>query len=220
MPGAMGLTAPMLDVGPLTAGPVSLLPMTEEHATGLLAAAVESRETYAFTHVPSTEDEARGYVATALRDHRDGVAVPFVVRDDRIDRVVGSTRYLDIECWPSPPGRGAGVPAVVEIGSTWLASSAQRTGINVAMKILMLTQAFEVWEVLRVTLKTDARNARSRAAIERIGASFEGVRCAHTVAADGTVRDTAYFSILADEWPAARALLAARATRHRSPESG
>ena len=128
-------------------------------------------------------------------------------------RVVGSTRFLDLEVfrWPPPwpPGVGRGPvpsdgqpPVVAEIGSTWLAPSAQRTGVNAECKLLMLRHAFDVWSVLRVTLKTDARNQVSRDAIERLGATFEGVRRAHSPASDGSIRDTAYYSILRPEWPA------------------
>jgi len=96
---------------------------------------------------------------------------------------------------------------VVEISSTWYAASAQRTGINTEVKLLQLTHAFEAWRVLRVTFKTDARNARSRTAIERLGAQVEGVRRAHSPAGDGTVRDSAYYSITAPEWPTVRSNL-------------
>jgi hypothetical protein len=101
---------------------------------------------------------------------------------------------------------------VAEIGSTWLASSAQRSGSNTESKLLMLSHAFDSWGVLRVTLKTDSRNARSRRAIERIGARFEGIRRAHARAVDGSVRDTAYYSIIRPEWPGVRAALTARLT--------
>ncbi|MET0275509.1 MAG: GNAT family protein, partial [Acidimicrobiia bacterium] len=89
-----------------------------------------------------------------------------------------------------------------EIGSTWLAASAQATPVNTEAKLLLLRHAFDTWRVERVTFKTDARNERSRRAIERIGATFEGVRRAHTIASDGTIRDSAYFSIVRSEWPA------------------
>ena len=118
--------------------------------------------------------------------------------------------------------RGVGVPdderppTVVEIGSTWYAASAQRTALNAEVKLLLLSHAFDVWEVLRVTLKTDARNERSRAAIERLGARHEGIRRAHTIASDGTVRDTAYYSIVAAEWPAVREGLRRRLGRTRA----
>jgi len=141
-----------------------------------------------------------------------------VVRRLSDDRIVGSTRFWDLEVFvwppPSPPGVAHGPepaddrpPSVVEIGSTWYAASAQRTGINTEVKLLQLTHAFEAWRVLRVTFKTDARNARSRTAIERLGAQVEGVRRAHSPAGDGTVRDSAYYSITAPEWPTVRSNL-------------
>ena len=99
----------------------------------------------------------------------------------------------------------------LEIGSTWLAKPAQRTAVNTHAKLLMLTHAFEVWEVRRVMLKTDARNVRSRNAIERLGAKFDGVLRAHMPAFDGGVRDTAFYSIVATEWPTVKAALAKRA---------
>jgi RimJ/RimL family protein N-acetyltransferase len=99
---------------------------------------------------------------------------------------------------------------VAEIGSTWYAPWAQRTHANTACKLLLLRHAFEQWQAIRVTLKTDARNARSRAAIERIGGQFEGVRRAHVPATDETVRDSAYYSIIAAEWPEVRGRLEAR----------
>eukprot|EP00920_Eleutheroschizon_duboscqi_P016862 GHVT01040094.1.p1 GENE.GHVT01040094.1~~GHVT01040094.1.p1 ORF type:complete len:152 (+),score=26.94 GHVT01040094.1:58-456(+) len=115
--------------------------------------------------------------------------------------------------WPPGSGLGAPVdddhpPVVGEIGSTWLSADVQRTGVNRQMKLLQLTHAFEVWGMLRVTFKTDARNTRSRHALEAIGARFEGVRRLHALASDGSLRDSAYYSILSSEWPAVRARLA------------
>ena len=101
-------------------------------------------------------------------------------------------------------------PSVVEIGSTWYAATAQRTGVNAEVKLLQLTHAFEVWRALRVTLETDARNTASRRAIERLGAACEEVRRAHAPASDGTVRDSAYYSIVASEWTDVRRELVAR----------
>jgi len=101
---------------------------------------------------------------------------------------------------------------VVEIGATWLAASAQRTRCNTEAKILMLAQAFDVWQVHRVSLKTDARNAKSRRAIERLGALFEGVRRADMPGSDGSVRDSAYYSIVRAEWPDVRKRLDATLT--------
>ena len=127
---------------------------------------------------------------------------------------MGSTRFGNIEFWAWPPGnprqRGTHLPDVVEIGWTWLSRPTQRTGINTEAKLLMLAHAFEVWRVHRVSLMTDARNQRSRDAIARLGASFDGVLRAARVAADGGIRDTAAYSILDAEWPRVKAALLAR----------
>ena len=122
-------------------------------------------------------------------------------------RVVGSTRFDDLAIWTWPAGNPAQrtvVPDAVEIGGTWLAQSARRTVVNTEAKLLMLSHAFDVWNVYRVRLRTDVRNQVSWKAIERIGAHFEGVLRADRPGADGTVRDSALFSMVADEWPAAR----------------
>ena len=189
-----------------------LEPLASAHVAALAAAAQESRDTYGFTSVPDGAEATRSYVDAALADQANGVALPFVVCDRARDLVVGTTRFLDIECWDE-----ADTPTVVEIGSTWLAASAQRTGINTECKYLLLRHAFDGWHVHRVTLKTDARNLRSRQAIERIGAQFEGVRRAHTVAADGGVRDSAYYSIVQSEWPAVEQHLCALMARGPVP---
>jgi RimJ/RimL family protein N-acetyltransferase len=142
-------------------------------------------------------------IETALTEQEQGQSVPFVVRDAR-GTVVGSTRYMTIEHWtwlsapaePVPNG-----PDAVEIGFTWYAERVQRTALNTEAKVLLCTHAFEHW---RVSWKTDSRNERSRAAILRLGARLDGVLRAHRPAADGTVRDTAFYSMLASEWPEAR----------------
>lgn len=191
---------------------VRLEPLTKDAVDDLLKAARENGATVPFTLIPQDHAAMDEYVAAALDDQSAGRALAFVTRSLAEDRVVGCTRFLDLDYWQGPlawpPGVGRGpvgeVPDVAEIGSTWLAPSARRTGVNHEAKLLMLSHAFDHWEVHRVTLKTDARNARSRAAIERLGARFEGIRRAHVRAVDGTVRDTAYFSILRDEWPHVR----------------
>jgi RimJ/RimL family protein N-acetyltransferase len=153
----------------------------------------------------------RDYIDVGLADHARGVSVPFVTCDSRTGRVVGSTRFMNIERWvwpvPSALQRPPDEIDAVEIGATWLAPDAQRTAINTHAKLLMLTHAFETWQVRRVTLKTDARNVRSRRAIERLGARLDGVLRAHLPAFDGAVRDTAFYSILHEEWPALGARL-------------
>jgi len=197
---------------------VRLEPLTPGHVDALVRAATESRDTYNFTLVPADRAAMERYVKAALEDQGTGWALPFALYDLHRGTVVGTTRFLDLDYWswpPAwPPGRTAprpdAIPTVAEIGSTWLAPSAQRTGCNTESKLLMLTHAFDTWGVLRVTLKSDARNSRSRRAIERIGGRFEGIRRAHTRAVDGTVRDTAYYSIIAAEWPGVCAALKAR----------
>jgi RimJ/RimL family protein N-acetyltransferase len=193
---------------------VRLEPLSLEHAAALLAAARGPRETYDYTWVPATADEMGRYIGAALADRDAGRALPFATVDRVRGRVVGSTRFGNIEFWAWPSGspfqRGSDVPDVVEIGWTWLAAEAQRTAINTEAKLLMLSHAFDVWRVHRVSLMTDARNRRSREAITRLGAAFDGVVRAQRMAADGSIRDTACFSILDREWPEVRRRLEAR----------
>ena len=193
---------------------VRLEPLTRAHAAGVLGAASGARDTYGFTLVPGTEAETAAYIDGALGEQETGRTLPFATVDRARDVVVGCTRLFNIEFWPWPPGnanqRGAERPDVAEIGWTWLAAAAQRTPINTEAKLLMLAHAFDHWRVHRVSFMTDARNQRSRNAIMRLGARFDGVLRAARPASDGTIRDTAAFSILEAEWPAVRANLEAR----------
>jgi RimJ/RimL family protein N-acetyltransferase len=197
---------------------VRLSPLERDHAEPLLRAANASRSTYAIAFVPETLAEMQTLIATVLAEEERGTALPFVVLD-AAGEVVGMTRYMSVEWWqwpgPPPPPVPAG-PDVLEIGGTWYAERVQRTAINTEAKLLLCTHAFEVLRVRRVSWKTDARNHRSRNAILRLGARFDGVLRAHRVAADGVVRDTAYFSMLASEWPEAKRGLAARLAGHES----
>lgn len=201
-----------------------LEPIAADHAAPLAEAAAENRASYGFTWVPDGLDDALSYVDRALEYQATGRALPFAVRRLADERVIGCTRFLDLQVftWPPPwpPGVGLGPepaddqpPSVAEIGATWYAASAQRTGVNAECKLLMLTQAFDVWRVHRVTFKTDARNRASRGAIERLGAMPDGVLRAHSPASDGTIRDTAYYSVLAAEWSEVSAGLRRRLTR-------
>lgn len=212
---ATGVSAPTrVTPVPLEGRHVRLEPLGPAHAPALTAAAGGPRDTYGFTLVPPDLDSMRAYVESALADQAAGRAMPFATVSRASGRVVGCTRFGNIEFWPWPAGhvlqRGAQQPDVVEIGWTWLAAGAQRTPLNTEAKLLMLTHAFETWRVHAVKLNTDARNARSRAAIERIGARLDGVLRAHRPASDGGIRDTAAFSLLEAEWPAAKARLLAR----------
>ena len=193
---------------------VRLEPLSLAHVPALLAVAKGPRDTFGLTYVPTDEASTRGYVEAALADHDAGRALPFATVARGAGRVVGSTRFGNVEFWAWPPGnprqRGERVPDVVEIGWTWLAPDVQRSGVNTEAKLLMLTHAFEVWRVHRVSLNTDARNTRSRAAILRLGARFDGVLRGARVASDGAIRDTAAYSILEAEWPEVKAGLTAR----------
>jgi N-acetyltransferase len=195
----------MVDRIELRGAGVVLEPLELAHVDGLLAAATEDRSTYAFTWVPHDGATMTSYVETALADEQVGWALPLAIRLRASERVVGTSRFLDLAYWTESP-----LPDVVEIDSTWLAASVQRTHVNPEVKLLMLGHAFDTWNVERVTFKTDARNEQSRRAIARLGATFEGVLRAHKLASDGTVRDSAYFSILHDEWPAVQEKLVER----------
>lgn len=193
---------------------VRLEPLELHHLPALVAAGSGPRDTFRLTTAPDGEEESRAYVKAAREAHAAGTALPFATVSLALGRVVGTTRFGNLErwTWPKdhPEARPDGVPDAAEIGWTWLAAEAQRTAINTEAKRLMLAHAFETWRVHRVTLKTDARNARSRAAIERLGARLDGILRAHFPAVDGTLRDSAIYSILAAEWSSVRAHLDAR----------
>jgi N-acetyltransferase len=189
---------------------IRLEPLQLRHVPGLALAASADRSLYAMTNVPAGEAEMTRYVAAAAAVREAGTSAPFAVIRNNDDAVIGSTRLWDLQWWPWPAGHprhGRDRPDTCEIGHTWLASSAVRTGANTEMKRLMLTFAFETWEVHSVCFHTDARNERSRQAIERLGAQFEGILRSHRLAADDRPRDSARYSITAAEWPAAKARL-------------
>jgi RimJ/RimL family protein N-acetyltransferase len=190
---------------------VRLEPLSPAHLDGLVTAANESAdETFAHTWVARDRAGMAASIDEAVSLAAVGRAVPFATLDAATGRVLGSTRFGNVERWAWSDGierRSPGGADVVEIGWTWLRRSAQRTGANTEAKWLMFRHAFETWRVHRLQLKTDARNLRSRAAIERIGARFEGVLRSHMPAADQTLRDTAMFSVTEAEWPAVRARL-------------
>ncbi len=193
---------------------VVLRPLSLDDAPALAEAAAGSRDTFGFTRVPDGIDDATGYIEIVFAERDAGRRLPFAIVWH--GRIVGSTSYLDVQRWRWPTGsphQRTDRPDAVEIGGTWLGASAQRTRCNTEAKYLLLTHAFEVWEVYRVALKTDERNARSRRAIERLGARFEGLRRADMPAQDGTVRTSAYYSIVRAEWPDVRGRLRAALTR-------
>jgi RimJ/RimL family protein N-acetyltransferase len=186
---------------------IRLEPLEPRHVDGLAAASASNPELYRWSPVPSGKVESTRYVETALEWQKAGTAVPFAIVRCSDDTLIGSTRFWNIERWAWPAGHplhGRGVPDACEIGYTWLASSDIRTGANTEAKLLMLRHAFELWHVLRVCFHTDARNQRSRTALERIGAKFEGILRAHRMAADFIPRDSVRYSIIASEWPGVR----------------
>jgi len=188
----------------LTGQHVRLEPLDLKHIDGLVAAASTAPSLYQWSPVPQGHAEARKYIETALAWRAAGTALPFATVRLPDGCVIGSTRFWNIEHWAWPlghPRHGRGLPDACEIGYSWLARSAVRTAANTEAKLLMLTHAFETWNVLRVCFHTDVRNERSRAALERLGAKFEGVLRSHRMAADFTPRDSMRFSIVAAEWP-------------------
>ena len=183
---------------------IRLEPLEHRHVDGLVAASSGEPHLYRWSPVPQGKTEAIDYINTALAWRDAGTAVPFAIVRIKDSLVIGSTRFWNIERWswpPSHPSHGRGLPDACEIGYTWMARSAIRTAANTEAKFLMLTHAFELWQMLRVCLHTDARNERSRAAIERIGGKFEGILRAHRMAADFIPRDSVRYSIIATEWP-------------------
>lgn len=186
---------------------VTLVPLGPQHAAGLLAAARLDPSLYRWTFAPQAEREAGEYVDTALAAQRAGTAVPFAIERAADGQVIGSTRFFNLESWAWPqdhPRFGRAQPDACEIGYTWYAATDIRTGANTETKYLMLRHAFEEWKALRVCLHTDARNERSRAAMERIGCRFEGILYSHRLASDFIARDSARYSIVEADWPAVK----------------
>jgi N-acetyltransferase len=182
---------------------VRLEPMSPEHADGIAAAVADGRlwELW-YTAVPHPS-AVRDYIAAALEGLRDGHMLPWVVRDVASGDVVGSTRYHDI----------AAAIDRVEIGYTWYSASRQRTHVNSACKLLLMTHAFDTIGCQVVALRTDRFNFRSQQAIERLGARKDGVIRHHSMRKDGSARDTVMYSVLAYEWPEVRRNLELRLSR-------
>jgi N-acetyltransferase len=200
---------PGASAGTLAGKVVRLEPLQHQHVAGLVAAASGGAELYHWSAVPQDETAVRQYVETAIAARDGGTAVPFAVVRTADDTVIGSTRFFDFGYWAWPASQdGTSVartgPDTCEIGYTWLSPAAIRTGANTEMKRVMLAHAFEVWRASSVALHTDARNQRSRDAMQRIGLRYEGVLRAHRLGADGKPRDSARFSVTAADWPAVR----------------
>jgi N-acetyltransferase len=197
--------APVLD-GSL----VRLEPLSERHAHDLAVAAEEDRGSYGFTMVPRA-GETGDYLAAQFARTEQGL-VPFAQIRQADGRAVGCTAYWDPRYWP-----GRGDLRAIEIGFTWLAASAQGAGINAEAKLLLMDHAFAALRVARVDMKTDARNLRSRRALEALGATFEGVLRSWSMSwapgEEGQLRDSAMFSVIAPEWSTVREGLVARVQR-------
>jgi N-acetyltransferase len=183
---------------------VRLEPLTFEHEDGLWEASRDER-TWRWLSIeqPRTRKELRAYLDAALANAENGTEMPLATIRRTDDRIVGSTRYLALH----PEHR------TVEIGWTWLAPEAWGTGINVEAKLLMLEHAFERLGCLRVELKTDADNERSRGAMAALPAQFEGVHRKAMLVRGGRRRDSAWYSVIDDEWPDVRANLLRRLGR-------
>lgn len=186
---------------------VVLAPLSSAHVDGLVEAAAD-RSTYGSTWVPDGRDAMSAYVDRLMEAQARGEGLPFVQIEAASGRPVGCTTYLEPRWWS-----GRETPDEIEIGGTWLAASAQRTGINTEAKRMLLGHAFDELDVWRVAVCTDTDNDRSRRAIERIGATFEGVLRSHRPKANATTpiaRDTAVYSIVRADWPVVRDALDAR----------
>ena len=182
---------------------VVLEPLGDEHAEELWEAAQAPEIWRWLAHVGSSREYFDHWFDLSVSAHREGREGVFATRDRRSGALVGSTRYLAVR----PADR------VVEIGWTWLNPSAWRSGINVEQKLLLFEHAFERLDCVRVELKTDARNERSRAAMAALPAQFEGVLRNHMIVPDVGQRDSAYYSVIDSEWPAVRANLERRLGR-------
>ena len=198
--------------GPVLEGAlVRLEPLDHRHAPDLAVAAEEDRSSYAFTWVPRAAEVGQ-YIEAQLARAATGRLAPYAQVAKSSGRAVGATAYWDPRLWPVGDHLCA-----IQVGFTWLARSAQGTGLNLEPKLLLFRNAFEKWGVARVDLKTDARNSRPRAAIEGVGARFEGVlrnwSRSWAPGEEGRLRNSAIYSIIATEWPDCRLRLEERLAR-------
>jgi len=184
---------------------VRLEPLAKAHLAGLAQVGLDE-ELWRWIPTPvKTAEEMAGYMETALQEQERGVALPFAILEKATGRAIGSTRYGNIDRTHHR----------VEIGWTWVAREWQRTAMNTEAKYLLLKHAFETLGCMRVELKTDSLNERSRAAILRLGAREEGIFRNHMITASGRIRHTVYFSIIDSEWPAVKGRLEAILSSHK-----
>jgi N-acetyltransferase len=191
----------------LTGAHVHLAPLSHDHVPALCEVGLDPE---LWRWVPSNVDTIDGmhaFVTEALIERDAGRAIPFVQIDAAVGRIIGSTRLANIDR----------LHRRAEIGWTWIGRHWQRTAINTEAKLLLFTYAFEVMGCQRVELKTDALNAQSRRAIARLGAVQEGIFRRHMITSTGRSRDTVYFSVIDEEWPAVRQSLRDRLANHGGP---
>src|SRR6266852_2745540 len=184
---------------------VRLEPLAKAHLAGLAEAGLDEELWRWIPTSVRTPEEMAAYIETALDEQERGVSLPFAIIDRATGRAIGSTRYGNIDR----------TNYRVEIGWTWVAREWQRTAVNTETKYLLLKHAFETLGCMRVELKTDSLNDRSRAAILRIGAREEGIFRNHMITASGRIRHTVYFRIIDSEWPAVKARLETKLNSHR-----
>ena len=203
----MGFVVSPLNIVTLEGSVVRLEPIRREHA-GIFWKIAQDNLDDIFQWIPyrmKTLEDFEHLVEKALAEQERGESVVFATVERKSGCVIGSTRFMNIDR----------INRRVEIGSTWIAPAWQRTAVNTEAKYLMLRHAFEVWQCMRVELKTDASNQRSRNAILRIGAKEEGTLRKHLITWTGRIRDSVYFSILDAEWPEVKARLEAMHMRSR-----
>ena len=201
------MTRPPFDVQPVTLEGrlVRLEPLdVERHLAGLAEVGLEPSLWLYVVDRPATSDDLRRYLEGAEAERQAGRMLPFVTHERATGRPVGMSRYMSIE----PAHRR------LEIGHTWVAPAWQRRGFNAEAKLLMLTHTFESLGAHRVEFKTHARNEKARAGLLGIGATFEGIFRKHMVMPDGTFRDSAWYAIVDEDWPAVRERLEALVASH------
>jgi len=199
MAGRMSAESLPMEVRPVTLEGrfVRLAPLSMAHHAGLSEVGLDQELWQWIPEPVATAEEMRAYIEEALAAQAAGTALPFATVERSSGRVIGSTRFGNIDRRHRR----------VEIGWTWLARPWQRTRANTEAKNLMLCHAFETWGAIRVELKTDSLNARSRAAILRLGAKEEGVLRNHMIASTGRIRHTVYYSITDSDWPEVKSRL-------------
>ncbi len=189
----------------LEGGHVRLEPLSVAHLDALCEVGIDEDLWRWIPTQVQTRDEMRGYIETALKEQAAGSSLPLATVERASGRAIGSTRYMNIDR----------AHRRVEIGSTWIGKPWQRTAVNTEAKYLMLRHAFETLGCIRVELKTDSLNQRSRNAILRLGAKEEGIFRNHMITSTGRIRHTVYFSIIDSEWSEAKASLERKLSQHQ-----